>query len=188
MSKFNKKKNTRVIHQANTATLIARLLQQPFDVSMACLIVLVDCDPTISDLRVVREFMGALSPAEQEYAAALEVALQTNKINKSRMQTALDCYFMEVGERVQMAEASQSEGFTAWLPGYNARIQQQWRDEHPEEAAALDAQKAQLATLDQGVSMLQATDPQGDVSELIPDPHAAAKDHIARNPDAFDPV
>lgn len=175
MSKRNKprggqRKPFAIIRSKGVAELLEGMLtQHPFDVAMAALVVLNDVDPTVSEIPFVKNYMAKLTEPEQQYAVMLEAALNGNKLRKSRMQTALDEYFEETGERVEMSLAAQHEGFTAWLPAYNEKFQAQWRLDNPEAAAAYDAQVAQQATLDQGVGILQATDPQGDVSELIPD-------------------
>lgn len=192
MGKFNKKRHKRVpvMYQASVQTLIRGLLKQPFDVSMAALIVLVDVDPTIGQMKDVQDFMSGLTEMEQQFAAMLEAALQANKVKYSRMQEAVNAYNLETGSKLRIGQAAADEAFAAWLPAYNVLFQAKWREENPEEAAAYDAQQAaQVGVLNnpenQTVAVLQATDAQGDVTPLIPDD---VKDYIARNPDAYDPV
>lgn len=204
MGKFNKKRHKRVpvMYQASVQTLIRGLLKQPFDVSMAALIVLVEVDPTISQMKDVQDFMSGLTDMEQQFAVMLEAALQANKVKYSRMQEAVTAYNMETGSKLRIGQAAADEAFAAWLPAYNVLFQAKWRKEHPEEAAAYDAQQAAqvgvlnnpdnkvvvcdaVLPMDRGVAVLQATDAQGDVTPLIPDD---VKDYIARNPDAYDPV
>lgn len=192
MGKFNKKRHKRVpvMYQASVQTLIRGLLKQPFDVSMAALIVLVDVDPTIGQMKDVQDFMAGLTEMEQQFAAMLEAALQANKVKYSRMQEAVNAYNLETGSKLRIGQAAADEAFAAWLPAYNVLFQAKWREENPEEAAAYDAQQAaQVGVLNnpenQTVAVLQATDAQGDVTPLIPDD---VKDYIARNPDAYDPV
>jgi len=192
MGKFNKQRPKRVpvMYQASVQTLIRGLLKQPFDVSMAALIVLVDVDPTIGQMKDVQDFMAGLTEMEQQFAAMLEAALQANKVKYSRMQEAVNVYNLETGSKLRIGQAAADEAFAAWLPAYNVLFQAKWREENPEEAAAYDAQQAaQVGVLNnpenQTVAVLQATDAQGDVTPLIPDD---VKDYIARNPDAYDPV
>lgn len=170
MGKFKQKWHKRVpiMYQAPVQTLIRGLLKQPFDVSMAALIVLVDVDPTIGQMKDVQDFMSGLTDMEQQFAAMLEAALQSNKVQKARDLEALEEYNRESGRKLRYGEAAADEQFAAWLPGYSEKLKAKWREEHPEEAAAYDAQVAAQVTMDQGVGMLQATDPQGDVRELIP--------------------
>lgn len=182
MSKRNKSRPIRVIHQASVQRLITGLLAHPFDVSMATLIVLCDVDPTISELRVVKDFMSGLTEAEQQFAVMLEASLQANKVNKARMQVAVEAFNAETGSDLRIGDAAQSEDFAAWLPGYNAKLQAEWREANPEEAAAYDRQQALTAQMTQGVGMLQATDPQGDVTPLIPERVAGVTDDA--HPDA----
>ena len=172
MGKFkNKQKRNRripIIYQASVQQLVRGVLKHPFDVSMATLIVLCDVDPTISQLKDVQDFMSGLTQSEQEYAVMLEAALQNNKVQRTRMEEAVKIYNDETGNKLRVGDAGTDEGFAAWLPGYNDRVQAQWREENPEAAEAYDRQVAAQAQLDQGVGVLQATDPQGDVTPLIP--------------------
>lgn len=176
MGKFNKKakrqKRFPIVYQPGIQTLIRGLLKQPFDVSMAALIVLVDVDPTIGQMKDVQDFMSGLTEMEQQFAVMLEAALQANKVKYSRMQEAVNAYNLETGSKLRIGQAAADEGFAAWLPGYNVLFQAKWREENPEEAAAYDAQQAAQAAIDaqcdQGVAVLQATDAQGDVTEAVP--------------------
>ena len=173
MGKSNKKRHKRVpiMYQASVQTLIRGVLQQPFDVSMATLIVLVDVDPTIGQMKDVQDFMSGLTEMEQQFAAMLEAALQSNKVQKARDLEALEEYNRESGRKLRYGEAAADEQFAAWLPGYSEKLKAKWREENPEAAAAYDAQVAQrdaLAADPHYVNMLQATSPQGDVSEFIP--------------------
>ena len=185
MGKFKNKtkrhKRVPIMYQASVQTLIRGVLQQPFDVSMATLIVLVDVDPTIGQMKDVQDFMSGLTEMEQQFAAMLEAALQSNKVQKARDLEALEEYNRESGRKLRYGEAAADEQFAAWLPGYSEKLKAKWREEHPEEAAAYDAQVAALADpdnkvvvcdavlpMDQGVAVLQATDAQGDVTEAVP--------------------
>ena len=176
MGKFNKKRHKRVpiMYQASVQTLIRGLLKQPFDVSMAALIVLVDVDPTISQMKDVQDFVSGLTEMEQQFAVMLEAALQANKVKYSRMQEAVTAYNLETGSKLRIGQAAADEGFAAWLPGYNVLFKAKWREENPEEAAAYDAQQAaQVGVLNnpenQTVAVLQATGAQGDVTPLLPE-------------------
>ena len=175
MGKFKQKRHKRVpiMYQASVQTLIRGLLKQPFDVSMAALIVLVDVDPTIGQMKDVQDFMSGLTEMEQQFAVMLEAALQSNKVQKARDLEALEEYNRESGRKLRYGEAAADEQFAAWLPGYSEKLKAKWREEHPEEAAAYDAQVAAQAAIDaqcdQGVAVLQATDAQGDVTPLLPE-------------------
>ena len=145
-NKTKRQKRIPIMYQASTQTLIRGLLKQPFDVAMACLIVLVDVDPTISQMKDVQDFMGGLTEMEQQFAAMLEMQLQANKVQKARDLEALETFNRDTGRKLRYGEAHADEEFKAWLPGYSEKFQKKWREEYPELAASYDrAQPAQAA-------------------------------------------